>query len=76
MTNTRKIIIEIQGELTEFDALEYVKSVMVSGRISRGRYGNDFCRLTFFDDEVEVRVREKQYKSGPDSFIVRKSPAV
>lgn len=75
MTSTRKLIIEIQGELSDERALDYVTEVVRAGRISKHRNGDHYCRMTVFHKErhVVVYVRQKQYKSSTDSFIVRKT---
>ena len=75
MTSTRKLIIEIQGELSDEQALDYVIEVVLAGRQSENRHGKHYCWLTVFHKErdVKVIVREKQYKSSTDSFIVRKT---
>jgi hypothetical protein len=74
MTATRKIIIEIQGDLTDQEAMSYAYDVVMKGRVSEGRHGKHFCWVTVFhrDRSVEVLTRQKQYKSGTDSLIVRK----
>lgn len=74
MTSTRRIIIEIQGDLSESQALDYVNEVVQEGRVSEHRNGKHYSWVTVFhqDASVQVFVREKQYKSNTDSFIVRK----
>lgn len=74
MTSTRRLIITVQGDLSQERALYYVNEVVRKGRVSKHRNGDHYCWVTVFheDRSVEVIVREKQYKSSTDSFIVRK----
>ena len=64
--NTSKIIINIQDDISQMDALEYVKSVMSLGRVSGD--GNSYCYCSKFYDGTLVLADKKK----SDIFYIRK----
>jgi hypothetical protein len=65
-----KIIIDCKGVSQEI-ALERVKRVIMTGRISEAGGINHYCWVSEFPDEL-VYVRRKRSDNSADSFIVTK----
>ena len=53
---TKKIIVEVHNGISMLLALEYVEEVVSMGKISVGRYGNQYCFHTSFRNNIHVSV--------------------
>lgn len=67
-----KLIIEVHDELDPRDALGWVSSVMAMGRISGAEGREQYCYVTTFGNQAEVRVIAHLNEKS-DRFVVRRS---
>lgn len=67
----RKIIITIKNKkITDEQAIEYIRSVIKSGRISKHSKGDHYCWVSVWNNGDKVVTRTKRAKDSPDSFII------
>ena len=69
----RKIIITVDCDLTDEQAIDRVHTVIKGGRVTSGKYGPHYCGATKFSDGVMVCVNMKRKIGGADSFVVYRS---
>ena len=65
-----KLIINIDTDIDNKLALEYVAAVIVSGRISYSRMGDQYCYVTTFKDDTVVYAGKPS--STTDTFRISK----
>ena len=66
----KRIIINIQGKVSEEDAARYVADIISGGRISVANGVKHFCWLTTWKDGMRVATNRKKKGQNSDSFTV------
>ena len=68
-----RIIINNSAGIEDVDAIDKVMTVMKQGKISKGRFGEQYCHLTTFTPDIghnEIRVWATKTETGTHSFDV------
>ena len=71
---SRRITIQVDEAVGDYEAIEAVLSVVASGQISEGAKGKmHYCWMTTFSNGIKVRSKEK-YGTDSDRFVVSLTP--
>ena len=68
---SRRIIITIEEDISDLDALDYVATVVGNGKVSKYKETEQYCFGTTFSNGVKVFARDKR-NVNTDSFVVYK----
>jgi len=68
-----RIIINIQGKISEEDAIRHVSQVIQEGRVSEAGGVKHYCWMTTWSNGIRVATNRKNKGQKSDSFVIWKS---
>ena len=69
-----RIIINNETKLTDAEALALVSSVVAEGKVSSGRFGEQYCYATVYKTENIAILCTKQSQNTDTFLIVEETP--